>query len=295
MRRVGWLIQRGLLLLWVQVAGVGGLPSARWACGPRWCLRRPRGEPVNYPPIGWVLLLLLLPWLPVGMLAACKPRAPATAGCPRRGVHPVPIPTFRSWVAEHLDVGAPGSVNLFETTIRILGGLLSAQALSAGSHPRLSRALAEKATELGARLLPAFDSPSGAGAGRVGGPHGWAARVAGSGGAAPRTSSCCSTLCTPRPIPQACPTPTSACAPARGRCRAGAACRACLRSARCRWSSPTWPGGCRVCRAGAAAAAEDLGAGPLPAGCVRAGGQPPHALTRACPHPTPQDLGPRAL
>lgn len=59
-------------------------------------------------------------------------------------------------------MGAPGAVNLFETTIRILGGLLSAQALSAGSHPALSRALAEKATELGARLLPAFDSPSGA-------------------------------------------------------------------------------------------------------------------------------------
>ena len=31
------------------------------------------------------------------------------------------------WLAEHLDVGAPAEVNLFETTIRILGGLLSAQ------------------------------------------------------------------------------------------------------------------------------------------------------------------------
>lgn len=35
------------------------------------------------------------------------------------------------------------------------------QALSAESHPELSRMLAEKAAELGARLLPAFDSPSG--------------------------------------------------------------------------------------------------------------------------------------
>ena len=60
-----------------------------------------------------------------------------------------------------MDVGAPGDVNLFETTIRILGGLLSAQALSAGSHPQLSQMLAEKAVELGARLMPAFNSPSG--------------------------------------------------------------------------------------------------------------------------------------
>lgn len=65
------------------------------------------------------------------------------------------------WVVDQLDVGAPAAVNLFETTIRILGGLLSAQALSAASHPALSRRLAEKAAELGARLLPAFSSPSG--------------------------------------------------------------------------------------------------------------------------------------
>lgn len=58
-------------------------------------------------------------------------------------------------------MGGPAEVNLFETTIRILGGLLSAQALAAGSHPRLAAALGEKATELGARLMPAFDSPSG--------------------------------------------------------------------------------------------------------------------------------------
>jgi hypothetical protein len=58
-------------------------------------------------------------------------------------------------------VGAPSAVNLFETTIRVLGGLLSAQALSAASHPELSRRLAEKAAELGARMMPAFKSPSG--------------------------------------------------------------------------------------------------------------------------------------
>ncbi|KAL4430639.1 hypothetical protein ABPG75_005895 [Micractinium tetrahymenae] len=65
------------------------------------------------------------------------------------------------WLSTHLDVGAPGEVNLFETTIRVLGGLLSAQVLSARSHPALSRRLAEKAADLGARLMPAFNSPSG--------------------------------------------------------------------------------------------------------------------------------------
>ncbi|KAL4423330.1 hypothetical protein ABPG77_006125 [Micractinium sp. CCAP 211/92] len=65
------------------------------------------------------------------------------------------------WLSTHLDVGAPSEVNLFETTIRVLGGLLSAQALSADTHPALSRQLAEKAADLGARLMPAFNSPSG--------------------------------------------------------------------------------------------------------------------------------------
>ena len=42
-----------------------------------------------------------------------------------------------------------------------LPGVMLLQALSADSHPDLARMLAEKAAELGARLLPAFDSPSG--------------------------------------------------------------------------------------------------------------------------------------
>lgn len=74
---------------------------------------------------------------------------------------PAVVPRCR-WLSTHLDVGAPSEVNLFETTIRVLGGLLSAQALSADTHPALSRQLAEKAADLGARLMPAFNSPSGA-------------------------------------------------------------------------------------------------------------------------------------
>lgn len=47
------------------------------------------------------------------------------------------------------------SVPFFETVIRYLGGLLSAYALS---HDAV---LLKRADELGAALLPAFDTPSG--------------------------------------------------------------------------------------------------------------------------------------
>jgi mannosyl-oligosaccharide alpha-1,2-mannosidase len=47
-------------------------------------------------------------------------------------------------------------VNLFETTIRVLGGLLSAYHLSGNDQLYL-----EKATDLGDRLMGAFDSDSG--------------------------------------------------------------------------------------------------------------------------------------
>uniref|UniRef100_A0A1I8IBQ7 alpha-1,2-Mannosidase n=2 Tax=Macrostomum lignano TaxID=282301 RepID=A0A1I8IBQ7_9PLAT len=62
----------------------------------------------------------------------------------------------REWVATQLnfDVDKPHT-NVFETTIRLLGGLLSAHHLSNDSI-YLDRAL-----QLGERLLPAFSSPSG--------------------------------------------------------------------------------------------------------------------------------------
>ena len=46
-------------------------------------------------------------------------------------------------------------VNLFECTIRALGGLLSAHALTD------QQVFLERAQDLGNRLMPAFDSPSG--------------------------------------------------------------------------------------------------------------------------------------
>jgi mannosyl-oligosaccharide alpha-1,2-mannosidase len=47
-------------------------------------------------------------------------------------------------------------INVFETTIRYLGGLLSAYELSKGEYPLLF----EKAIDLGEMLYAAFDTPN---------------------------------------------------------------------------------------------------------------------------------------
>jgi mannosyl-oligosaccharide alpha-1,2-mannosidase len=51
---------------------------------------------------------------------------------------------------------ARGMLNVFETTIRYMGGMLSAYDLSEGKYP----ILLEKATELGDMLYAAFDTPN---------------------------------------------------------------------------------------------------------------------------------------
>lgn len=61
----------------------------------------------------------------------------------------------RKWVATRLDFARVGSVIVFETVIRILGGLLSMYHLS-GDEMYLA-----KAEELGARLAASFETPSG--------------------------------------------------------------------------------------------------------------------------------------
>jgi hypothetical protein len=61
----------------------------------------------------------------------------------------------RDAVATGLRFDRAGSVQLFEVTIRVLGGLLSAHELT--GDPRLL----DLVEELGDRLLPAFDSPTG--------------------------------------------------------------------------------------------------------------------------------------
>ncbi|KAF0448079.1 mannosyl-oligosaccharide alpha-1,2-mannosidase [Gigaspora margarita] len=62
----------------------------------------------------------------------------------------------RDWVANSLDFNIDGEVNVFETTIRVLGGLLSAYHLSGNDGLFLAKAI-----DLGDRLLGAFSSPSG--------------------------------------------------------------------------------------------------------------------------------------
>jgi endoplasmic reticulum Man9GlcNAc2 1,2-alpha-mannosidase len=60
----------------------------------------------------------------------------------------------KRWVEESLKLDVNRDVNLFEVTIRVLGGLLSIYHLS-GEEMFLT-----KANDLGTRLMPAFDSPS---------------------------------------------------------------------------------------------------------------------------------------
>eukprot|EP00088_Acartia_fossae_P013416 TRINITY_DN17027_c0_g1_i1.p1 TRINITY_DN17027_c0_g1~~TRINITY_DN17027_c0_g1_i1.p1 ORF type:complete len:618 (-),score=138.72 TRINITY_DN17027_c0_g1_i1:795-2648(-) len=61
----------------------------------------------------------------------------------------------RDWVQQNLQFTTNKDVNLFETTIRVLGGLLSAYHLSG------DKVFLDKATELGDRMMGAFDSVSG--------------------------------------------------------------------------------------------------------------------------------------
>ncbi|KAF8971818.1 glycoside hydrolase family 47 protein [Flammula alnicola] len=62
----------------------------------------------------------------------------------------------RKWVAEKLTFERDDNFSTFETTIRVLGGLLSAYYLSGGDKLYL-----EKATELADRMMPVFDTATG--------------------------------------------------------------------------------------------------------------------------------------
>lgn len=62
----------------------------------------------------------------------------------------------RKWIIESLNWDQDKEVSLFETTIRMLGGLLSAHYISGNDDVYL-----EKAVDLADRLLGGFESPSG--------------------------------------------------------------------------------------------------------------------------------------
>lgn len=61
----------------------------------------------------------------------------------------------RNWIDKHLDFDKNIELSVFETNIRYLGGLLSIYALTK------DQMYLEKAKQIGDRLLPAFESPSG--------------------------------------------------------------------------------------------------------------------------------------
>ena len=60
-----------------------------------------------------------------------------------------------AWVKAHADFDVDGEVSVFETSIRLVGGLLSAH------HACGDPVLLAKARDLADRLLPAFDTPTG--------------------------------------------------------------------------------------------------------------------------------------
>ncbi|KAF9419840.1 mannosyl-oligosaccharide alpha-1,2-mannosidase [Podila epigama] len=63
----------------------------------------------------------------------------------------------RDWVEHSLNFNQDGTVNLFETTIRVLGGLLAAYDQSGAKE----KVFLDKAVDLADRLLGAFNTPTG--------------------------------------------------------------------------------------------------------------------------------------
>ncbi|KAF9042257.1 glycoside hydrolase family 47 protein [Panaeolus papilionaceus] len=64
--------------------------------------------------------------------------------------------TARNWIATKQSFDRDNNYNTFETTIRVLGGLLSAYHLSGGDSLFL-----KKAQDLADRMMPVFETPSG--------------------------------------------------------------------------------------------------------------------------------------
>ena len=77
---------------------------------------------------------------------------------------------------EHLSFDVDVSISVFETNIRVMGGLLSAHVLASDASlalmPSYDGCLLDMALDLGERLLPAFDTPTGIPYGTVNMRHG---------------------------------------------------------------------------------------------------------------------------
>ncbi|KAK3283484.1 alpha-mannosidase, partial [Cymbomonas tetramitiformis] len=84
------------------------------------------------------------------------------------------------WLAKNLDFDKDLTVSLFETNIRVMGGLLSAHLLASDEStgmrvPDYRGELLDIAHDLGQRMLPAFNTPTGIPYGAVNLKHGVAA------------------------------------------------------------------------------------------------------------------------
>ncbi|CAI5978118.1 unnamed protein product, partial [Closterium sp. NIES-65] len=81
------------------------------------------------------------------------------------------------WLSAHLNFDKNKTVSLFETNIRVMGGLLSAHLIASDPAlgmqvPGYDNELLRLAEDLGRRLLPAFDTPTGIPFGSVNLRHG---------------------------------------------------------------------------------------------------------------------------
>jgi len=80
------------------------------------------------------------------------------------------------WVTQNVHFDADLNVNVFESTIRVLGGLLSAHFFASDTKlalvPHYDGELLTKARELADRLYPAFDTPTGIPVGTINLKHG---------------------------------------------------------------------------------------------------------------------------
>mmetsp|Transcript_58448 Transcript_58448/g.139047 ORF Transcript_58448/g.139047 Transcript_58448/m.139047 type:complete len:588 (-) Transcript_58448:75-1838(-) len=65
------------------------------------------------------------------------------------------------WAKKDFQLAGKGDVSFFETTIRVLGGLLSAYETTCDLPEGCDQGLLDKAKEVGDRLLKAFDTPTG--------------------------------------------------------------------------------------------------------------------------------------
>lgn len=66
-----------------------------------------------------------------------------------------------NWIIDNLSFDINLPVSVFETNIRVLGGLLSAHLAATRVIPGYNGGLLDLATDIAERLLPAFDTPTG--------------------------------------------------------------------------------------------------------------------------------------